>query len=274
MNIKPWIIIVFAAILCASLYGFLTERVKRKTAEQSLDLAVSGKLVTNAKAPLASTHIDSNGVKHSTFNTTSLINKAPVAVSKGLLDTITKDLNNVKPGEVTSYDLISARAEANGLKAKVDSLQKKLAFAYSDSFLKLRYNPSNGIDPNDHGTFDFLYNIRLKSVGYTKGLKILGVPFGSQQAYVDVSSKDTRATIEGLEHLTIAPKQPPFILNLQAAGNYSFIDRQFQFGPALQLDAKHFSLEGVAYYNNDPLPFKGSLTSKFNPQVNFRYKPF
>lgn len=269
-----FLLIILGVIICALGYWAFTEREGRKKSEASLKLAIAGKLITDAKAPLAGKKTDSTGVEHSTFETTGNVNKKPVAVSPGLLDTITKNLDGVKPGDVTSYELISLRVEANNLRAKVDSLQKKLTYAYTDAFLNLAYHPASTTDPNDKGSFDFGYNMQVKRVDYTKGLKIFGVPFGNQKTFTDVSSKDKRAKIESLDYLTISQNQPSVTLNVFGSARYAFYNRSFNVGPAIEFKVKKFVLQGVAYYNNDPRPFTGNFTSKFNPEIGLQYRPF
>jgi hypothetical protein len=186
-----------------------------------------------------------------------------VAVSKGLVDTISKN-SKIKPEQIIDYKLINSRTEARALKAErmVDSLRRE-TFFYKDRYLQLAYRRGDPADTTDKGTFDFAYDADLNVTQYSTRGKLLGLPIGAKKMYTDIYSADPRTTIRGLKTFRVEQKLPQYGFRLQLVTNYSLRTELLQFGLGAQLDLGRLSIVGTQYYS--------PKENAFNPNIGARY---
>jgi len=265
------IIILLCVLLVGAVVWAFCERKARDHQETKAEAKEKEKLA-DPTAPLAAQHTDALGQKHSSFETTgNAISQNTVAVSKSVLDTISK-LSGVNKKDIVNWQEIAMTSQAKELKARqiIDSL-KGVALYYKGKYIELTYRPAtNPEDPDDKGVFDYKYNAKLNTVGTNKGLRFLGVPIGSQRTFTDVFSDDVNATIDGLRTLQIKPKENAFNVNGYLFANYLFDEANVQTGAGLKVQiTDRLSIKGGYYYNtNDfqvkkPKPFAGAELNFF-----------
>lgn len=261
--------LILIALLIGSVIWAFSERSARTTIASSTK---QDSVLNNPTAQKTGEHVDEKGSKHSTFDVTAnKIDDKLVAVSKSVVDTIAK-LSNVKPSQVTDWQEVAITSEAKYLKAQktVDSL-KQVVYTYKGQYISLLYRPNTGdTTVNIDGTFDYKYNAKVTTVKGATGLRLLGIPVGTQRQFADVSGDDTNMTINGLRTLQIVPNEQPIKLNAYAFANYLFTDKDIQIGAGAQIDVGRLNLNGGYYYNTAdfssvkrPKPFAGAKYSFF-----------
>jgi hypothetical protein len=260
-NYQPLIIAGLALLLACSLTWAIRERGAKKIAQT---IAEPSKVLKDPTAPTVKDFVDSLKQNHKTFNNTSnVVGGKEVAISKGLVDTISK-MSNIKPDQITEWKQIITRTEGRALRAerKVDSLQRE-TFFYKDKYLQLAYRRGNPADTTDKGTFDFLYDADLSVTQFSTRGKILGFPIGSRKLYTDIYSNDPRTTIRGLKTFRVETMQPKSGIRFQLVTNYSFGRANLQFGLGSQVDLGRLSIVGTYYYS--------PAEKLFNPNIGARY---
>lgn len=200
------------------------------------------------------TYKDKEGNEHITFkNDQNVITKAeiknPDRPKTTILDTVAENIG-VAASEIERITRFSVQMEARALKAERerDEYKQQLYFAYSDNYVRLRFTPPAENDTLGNGTFDFGYNIDLDITQYFKRKWFLG----AKHSYIDISSKDKRATIGGVRQLTVEQKTPQFGLRLQGSANYNPQNGALGIGPAVRIDLGRFSVQGnYLYYSEE-----------------------
>ncbi len=244
-----------ALYIVASENKKLSQKEPEKVTEQSI------------RAEVVKKFIDSAGKQHTTFSTGNPFTKKEIrdgVVNKPLLDTISRALD-IKSAQVVSYMRISQTSEARALKAErtVDSL-KRVVYRYKNQYISVAYRQADATDTvNPSGTFDYKYSADIKVTQYTKRKKFLGLPIGSNANYIDISSTDPNATVNGLSTFTVKQNTPSFGLRVQGLTSYNFGTSTISPGLGIQFDFKRWSATGAYYYNPG--------VDKIRPTVGLRY---
>jgi len=180
---------------------------------------------------------------------------------KNIVDSAALNLK-IATAEIQRVTKIATAAEARELKAlrQVDELSKKLSFAYSDDYVKLRYTPPADTDTVGAGTFDFGYNAELTITQYQKRKWFLG----SKESFIDISSNDPRTTIRGVRQLTIKQETPQFGLRVQASANYNPQTGSIGLGPAVRIDLGRFSIQGNYTYYPESTRWRPGITGNYD----------
>ena len=241
-------------ILALAVFGYLTERNKRMLAEKKLlePTGIQSAIIERYKDLQGLEHVQIPADEH--VYTKSDI-KALINIP--ILDTISKALN-IKEKQVVDLTRINFTLKAENLKAsKALDSQQRLTYYYKDKYVNLAFRPS--ADSTDKGEFDFEYNADITVTQYWKRKWLLA----KQKSFVDIYSNDKRATINGVERLTVAQNEPVFGLRLQARGIYSFTQNRLFPGVGLEVDFKKASVLGYGYYDTE--------TNLFRPFIGLKY---
>lgn len=261
-NHQPIIIAVLSLLLVCSITWAIRERGAKEIAKSISD---PDKVLSNPVAPSVKQFVDSLKQNHNTFeNTTNVVNGKEVAVSKGLVDTISK-MSNIKPDQITDWKQIAVRSEGRALRAErmVDSLQRE-TFFYKDRFLQLVYRRGNPADTTDKGSFDFTYDADLSVTQYSQRGKILGLPIGARKMFTDIYSNDPRTTIRGFRTFRVEQKQPQYGFRLQAVTGYSTRSNELLMGMGGQLDFGRLSITGAHLYSPKEKNFRPTFGARFD----------
>lgn len=206
------------------------------------------KVITTA--PLHRKYTDSSGVNHSVFDIskTKVTSKQAKNTSILILDSTAK-LLNIEKEKVKSITQINITTKDSLLQAKkeIDQLTSRRKDSYNDEFVSIDY-----LYPRDSamgGIFGFKYNQKLNIVEHEEYKKFLFIKYNYKNL-LDISSRDKRSNINGVERLTVEPKQKEFFVKLQGIINNGKFDiNSTNTGVGLQLDFKRFTLQGDYLYD-------------------------
>lgn len=218
-----------------------------------------------SEAKIISRKIDKEGLHHVTVEAAGkIIPRSEViksAVSKGILDTTALAIGILKK-QVENLMVVNTTTRGELLKAyKALDEKQRPVYRYSDKYLALNFKlPA---DSTDSGSFDFKYNASLNITHYWKRNKVIGLPIGSKNSYIDIYSNDPRTTINGVKNLHIRQEQPMLGLRIQGVTSYNFETGVLSPGAGIQFDAGRFSILG-SYILNPRLDV-------WNPTITGRY---
>lgn len=197
-----------------------------------------------AAVPIVDTYTDASGAHHAVVETTlqQLGRNRAVDMVNSSLRPIVDSLKmaiGIKEKQLEGYTAITAMARQDNVQVKdriIDSL-KRQTFYYKDRYLSLVFRAGSPTDSLTASSFDFAYDVDLRTVDYMKRKKILGLAVGRKQYFTDISSSDPRVRVKGAEKFTIPRRMPPFGLRVQALASYNFFTQNYAAGLGLRLDA-------------------------------------
>lgn len=219
-------------------------------------------------------YTDTQGTEHFVVNdskiTTIIQNEksATAAILEPIIDKLASQIG-IDSKDIKSSTTISTETSANELKLQkeLDSL-KKTIYTYHDDYLSLAVKPGSDYDSSTYlgsnPTVDFSYNADLNITQYNKRNKFLGLPIGSLITYTDISSKDKRTTIKGVNTFTVKQKEPTYGLRLQGVGGYNLNSNSFFGGPSLRFDAGKTSVRFLYSYNTLTKSWSPTLAAEVN----------
>ncbi|WP_207426008.1 hypothetical protein [Pedobacter sp. SYSU D00535] len=258
------ILFFMTAALCVllAIYSFTLH--KKLSQKEKVEQTVSSKIQEEAK--IISRKVDAAGLEHVTIEAAgNIIPKAQAnaAVSEGILDTTAMAIGILKK-QIENLLVVNSTLKADNLRAiqRLDERQNPV-YSYQDKYLNLNYTPGDPTDTADKGSFDFQYNADLTITQYWKRNKVLGLPLGSKNSYIDIYSNDPRTIVNGVKKLTVQQEQPLLGLRVQGVTSYDFTSGTLRPGAEIQFDAGRASFTGAYLY--DP------ITDKWRPTVTGRY---
>lgn len=234
LTFAPWVLLLIFAFL------YFNEKNRMPV------LTEPGKPI-DVTAPIESRYKDTEGNEHVVISDgKNIISKTEIKNPErppNIIDSSAANLQ-IAATQIKSVTKINYLIRDSLLKARktIDLLTQRLAFAYSDKFVNIKFTPP--IDTTDIGTFSFAYNADLNIVQYQKRSWFLG----QKKSYIDISSNDPRTTIRGVKQLTVQQEAPQFGLRLQGSANYNLYTNNLGFGPAARLDLGRFSIQGNYMY--------------------------
>jgi hypothetical protein len=241
-KIGLWIAIVFA--VCAGLFlTFKALTLKPKVVEiKSILNPITGETTK------LNTYEDNEGVQHTTFkldesNTVTIKDLKDPNRPRIYADTVAKALN-IALSRIISLERIIISYRADSLQGIKAANQKKVS--YKDKYATISYTPAE--DTSKAGFFDFKYDSQLTLASYNKREKILGLSIGKKINYTDISSEDTRATVNGFKSLQIKKPVPFFGLRGQGIANYDIGTQAVGTGAGIIIDLGKLSLQGSYMY--------------------------
>lgn len=210
-----------------------------------------------AAVPIVDTYVDASGAHHTVVETTLqqlARNRAVDMVNSSLrpiVDSLTAALG-IKTKQLEGYAAVSVTARQDNTQLKdriIDSL-KRQTFYYKDRYLSLVFRAGSPSDSLTASSFDFAYDVDLRTVDYMKRRKFLGLAIGRKQYFTDISSSDPRVRVRGVEKFTIPRRVPAFGLRVQALASYNFFTQNYAAGVGLRLDAGDRFNAGINYSYN------------------------
>ena len=160
----------------------------------------------------------------------------------------------VKDKQIEGYMSIGSTVKYDNtpfLERKIDSLEGELQVAsyYKGEYLTLTSRSGNLRDSNSKGSFDYTYKSVITAVPYWKRKKILGLSIGSKLHYMDLTSPDPHATINGVNKYSIRLPEQALGFHINARAAYSTITNSFSSGVGAQFDFGRNYLNIAYIYN-------------------------
>ena len=222
---------------------------------------------TKAEAKIIARKVDQQGLEHVIAEAAGKIlprSTAKAAVSVGILDTSAMAIGILKK-QIENLTVISTRLMAENLKAHqaLDAYNKPV-YKYSDKNLQAEFKPGDPADTTDKGSFNFIYDADLTITQYWKRNRVLGLPIGTKNSYIDIYSNDPRATIKGLKRLTVKQNQPRLGLRVQGITSYNIQRGLILPGAGLQFDIGRFSVQGNYVYDAQEEYWIPSVTGRYD----------
>lgn len=212
------------------------------------------------KATIIERKVDRFGVEHVIIDAKeNTYSKDDVKGSKieGLLDTTALTIG-IQKKQILELTKVISRATANNLKAKyvIDSLKRRVS-TYEDKYVKLTYTPN--ISDSTAGVFDFSYDAELMIVKYNKRKWFLA----PNRAFIDISSKDPRMKIQGVDRFVLEQRAKKFAVSLQAVSFYNGGDNTIGAGGGANIRFGRVNLQPTYLY----FP----RTAVWRPTLQFNY---
>lgn len=168
--------------------------------------------------------------------------KERLAVSPGIIDTVSIALKIAKEkiNELTRVNavLVASNLKGNAVQTSTREGTITTVYKYKDRYADLSFNSRDT-------TFDFKYNLDLKTAGYRDKSWLLGTPVDVLELY----SEDPRVTINSVERYKIETPDPNFGLKLKSKVQYNFRNKDISVGPAIKLNMGRFIAEGSYLIN-------------------------
>lgn len=185
--------------------------------------------------------------------------KERLVVSPGIIDTVATALKIAKEkiNELTKVNavLMASNLKGNATKAITREGEITTIYKYRDRYADLSFNSQDT-------TFDFKYNLDLKTVGYRDKSWALGTPVDVLELYSD----DPRVTINSVDRYKIETPDPNFGLKIKSKVQYNFDTKDVSVGPAIKLNMGRFITEGSYLINTS--------TGIKSPVVDLSYEIF
>jgi len=245
--------VIFCGLIIFSVLSSALNLIQRNQLNQIIETETKEETAIKAEAKIIARKVDKNGLKHVTAEAVGIIiprTKAKAAVSIGILDTTAMAIGILKK-QVENLTVVNTTLKADKLKAieERDESNRRF-FSYRDKNINARYTPpADPSDSTDKGVFDFQYDNDLTITQYWKRQRVLGLPIGTKNSYIDIYSNDPRATIKGVKRLTVKQDQPYLGLRVQGVATYDFQRDVVLPGAGMQFDAGRLSVQGSYAYD-------------------------
>lgn len=215
---------------CSLGYIFYLHYSKVKTIDST------AKDYVNAEATIISKKVDKQGIQHAIISeTNNLLPQNLMIAEQGydvaFVDSLIVNTEILKK-EIVSLTQIKQTVEAKNLHANVviDSMRRK-KYEFQDSNIYVSYEPS--IDSSKTGLFAYRYNQDLNVIQYNRKKWFLG----QDHNYMDISTNDKNATINGVRKLSILQEPKKFGVTLTA--KTVLLPQTGSYGAGLQLRIRY-----------------------------------
>ena len=216
----------------------------------------------NAEATIISKKVDKQGIEHAIISETNNLLPQNLMIAEQGYDVAFVDSliinTEILKKEIVSLTQIKQTVEAKNLHATVviDSL-KKMKYEFQDSNIYLSYEPA--IDSTKTGLFAYRYNQDLNIIQYNRKKWFLG----ADHNYMDISTNDKNATINGVRKLSILQEPKTFGVTLTAKS--VLLPQTGSYGAGLQLRVRYKKVTATG--SNLYFP----ATAKFIPVIGLEF---
>lgn len=155
----------------------------------------------------------------------------------------------IKDKQIVSLTQYSARLEGKLLKATSIG---DTSYKYASNGLKLEFNKPSKSDPY----FNYSYDAKINYVEYWKKRNFLA----PKKQYIDFWIEDSRASINGVKRLKVAPRVDKIKMDVNAS---SFYTDRLNIGVDADVTIGRYKLGAGYYYDMDRKTWQPVLKAKF-----------